>query len=154
MGNRSARGSIINNVIIRNGTGISGFASSKLNIANNVLMDSSFAGLDMRQSCSFSIRDNIFQGNEKGWIMFEEGGRGGNTSYRNTFWKNKVDAENFSKTANSVLSDPGFTSPANGDFSLKPGPALENKQGLINPEIFKTLWKRWQKRANKNVPFS
>jgi hypothetical protein len=85
--------------------------------------------------------------------MFDRGTSGGNTCYRNAFWKNKVDDENFEKTGNSINADPGFMDPDNGDYSLKPGPALENKQGLTNPQVFKTLWKVWKNRADKNVPF-
>ena len=86
--------------------------------------------------------------------MFDKGEKGGNTSYRNTFWKNKVDDENFSKTGNSINADPAFTDADNGDFSLKPGPAFENKQGLTNPQLFKDLWKIWENREDKNVPFT
>ena len=136
-----------------NGTGISGFARSKVRIENNVIADSSYAGIGMRSSCSLMIRDNIFKGNERGWIMSEEGGKGGNTCLRNTFWQNKSDAENFAKTGNSILADPGFVDAANGDFSLKAGPGKEKKQGLTEPEVFKKLWKRWEKREDKNEPF-
>ncbi len=144
LGNKSARGTISNNIIMGNGTGISGFGQSKVKIENNLILDSSYAGIGMRSSCSLLIRNNIFQGNERGWIMFEEEGRGGNTVYKNTFWKNKVDDENFKKTADSIIAEPVFVDAANGDFSLKPGPVQENEQGLSNPEILKTLWKRWK----------
>jgi len=61
---------------------------------------------------------------------------------------------NFRKTGNSILANPNFADAENGDFSLKPGPALEHKQGLTNAAIFKTLWKRWQNREDKNEPFA
>lgn len=154
LGNKSARGSITNNIIMGSGTGIGGFAQSRVKIENNLILDSSYAGIGMRDSCSLMIRNNIFQGNERGWILFKKGSKGGNAVYRNTFWKNKVDAENFRKTANSITAEPRFADPDNGDFSLKSGPALEHKQGLTNPQLFKTLWKIWQNRANKNEPFS
>jgi hypothetical protein len=128
LGNKSARGTIANNVIIGNGTGISGFARSNVKVENNIIADSSYAGIGFRDSCSLSIRDNIFRGNER----------------------NKIETENLDKTADSVIADPGFIDADNGDFSLKPGPALQQKQGLTNPEIFKTLWKIWQKRDDKN----
>jgi len=154
LGNRSASGSITNNIIIGNGTGIGGFARSKVKVENNVIADSSYAGIGMRDSCSLSIRGNIFRGNERGWILFKEGGRNGNTVYKNTFWRNKVDVENMDKTADSISADPGFVDAENGDFSLRPGPALQHKQGLTNPEICKKLWKLWKERRNKNVPFT
>lgn len=145
LGNKSAKGTISNNIIMGNGTGISGFARSKVLIENNIIADSSYAGIGFRNSCSLRIRNNIFKGNQRGWSMFEEGDLNNNSCQRNTFWKNKVDAENFQKTGNSILADPGFIDAANGDFSLKPGSALEHKQGLTNPEILKRLWKQWQK---------
>ena len=152
LGNKSARGTIANNVIIGNGTGIGGFARSNVKVENNIIADSSYAGIGFRDSCSLSIRDNIFRGNERGWILFKEGSRNGNTVYKNTFWQNKVDAENMNKTADSIITDPGFIDAEKGDFSLKSGPALQQKQGLTNPEIFKKLWKIWKNREEKNVP--
>jgi beta-lactamase regulating signal transducer with metallopeptidase domain len=154
LGNKSARGIISNNVIIGNGTGISGFARTNVKVENNVIADSSYAGIGMRDSCSLSIRNNIFKGNERGWILFKEGSRNSNTVYKNTFWRNKVDAENMDKTADSIAVDPGFVDADNGDFSLKPGLALQQKQGLKNPEIFKKLWKVWKNRRDKNIPFT
>ena len=153
LGNKSAKGAITNNIIMGNGTGISGFARSKVKIENNLVLNNSFAGIDMRDSCSLLIRNNILHGNTRGLALFEEIGKNSNTIGKNTFWQNEVDAENFRKTANSIEADPGFADPENGDFSLRPGPALEHKQGLTNPEILKTLWKRWQKREDKNEPF-
>lgn len=154
LGNKSARGTIAKNVIIGNGTGISGFARTNVKVENNIIADSGYAGIGFRDSCSISIRDNIFQGNERGWILFKESGGNGNRVYKNTFWRNKVDAENMEKTADSVVADPAFTDAENGDFSLKSGPALQQKQGLTNPEIFKKLWKIWKNRQDKNMPFT
>jgi hypothetical protein len=154
LGNRSGSGTITNNLIINNAVGIGAFARARYEIKNNVIADSSYSGIGMYKSCYLTIRDNILLNNECGWIMFDKGEKGGNTSYRNTFWKNKVDDENFKKTGNSINADPGFTDPENGDFSLKPGPAKEHKQGLTNPEVFKSLWKVWKNRKDKNVPFT
>jgi parallel beta-helix repeat protein len=153
LGNKSARGIIANNVIIGNGTGISGFARSNVKVQNNVIADSRYAGIGMRDSCNLTIRNNIFQGNERGWILFKEGDRNSNTIDKNTFWRNKVETENLDKAAGSITADPGFIDAGNGDFSLKSGPALHQKQGLTNPGVFKMLWKRWQNRADKNQPF-
>jgi RNA polymerase sigma-70 factor (ECF subfamily) len=153
LGNKSARGVISNNVIMGNGTGISGFAKSRVIIENNIIADSSYAGIGFRDSCGLQIRNNIFTGNERGWIMFKEGSRNNNGCQRNTFWQNETDAENFRKTANSISANPNFVDSDNGDFSLQPGPALENKQGLTNPDIFRNLWKIWKNREDENEPF-
>jgi len=152
LGNKSARGTIANNVIIGNGTGISGFARSNVKVENNIIADSSYAGIGFRDSCGLSIRDNIIRGNERGLILFNEIGSNGNTVYKNTFWRNKVDTENLDKAADSIIADPDFVDAENGDFSLKSGPALQQKQGLTNPVIFKMLWKIWKNREEVNIP--
>jgi parallel beta-helix repeat protein len=154
LGNKSASGTISNNVIIGNGTGISGFAQTNVKVENNVIADSSYAGIGLRDSCSLTIRDNIFQGNGRAWILFKETGGNGNTVQKNTFWQNKTETENLDKATDSITADPGFIDAGNGDFSLKPGPALQQKQGLTNPGVFKMLWKMWQNRADKNQLFT
>lgn len=154
LGNKSANGSITNNIIIGSGTGVGGFARSKVKIENNVIADSSYAGIGMRDSCSLSIRDNILRGNERGLILFKQSGGNGNKVLKNTFWQNKVDTENMNKPADSMVADPGFVDAENGDFSLKQGPAMQQKQGLTKPEMFKKLWKIWMNRKDKNMPFT
>ena len=144
LGNKSAAGIIKNNVIMASGTGIGGFANSKVTIENNIITDSTYAGIGFKDSCSFQIRNNIFTNNERGWIMFKEGESNNNGCQMNTFWKNKTDVENFEKTANSILENPNFADAANGDFSLRPGTASDNKQGLTNPEILKKLWEKYK----------
>ena len=84
--------------------------------------------------------------NERGWIMFDRGQQGGNTSLQNTFWKNKVDAENFSKTGNSITEEPQFRDAENGDFSLTGGMAKEAKHGLKDAKRLWELWQKWQER--------
>lgn len=153
LGNRSASGTITNNVILGNGTGISGFARSNVKIENNIIADSSYAGVGMRSSCSLLIRNNILKGNQRALIMFAEGGSGGNKIERNLFWQNATDAENLDKPASSITADPLFVDPDQGDFSLRSGPALENQQGLTNPRVFRLLWDKWKNRADKNQPF-
>ena len=108
----------------------------------------------MRDSCSLVICDNIFRGNERGLIVFKEGSRGGNVVQKNTFWQNKVDTENLDEPADSISADPRFAHADNGDFSLGAGPALEQRQGLTEPQVFKWLWPRWKKRTDRNEPFS
>jgi len=41
--------------------------------------------------------------------------------------------------------DPKFVDANNGDFSLKAGPAREQKQGLSEPEVFTRIWEKWKK---------
>ncbi len=90
------------------------------------------------------VRNNVFQGNSRGMILFKESDKNSNRIFKNTFWQNNVDVENLDKTAGSISAEPFFIDPNNGDFSLKAGPVLEQKQGLTNPEIFKKLWEKWK----------
>jgi len=152
LGNKSASGTITNNIIMGNGTGISGFARSKVNIENNLCLENSFAGIDMRDSCSFLVQNNILNGNARGLALFKETGKNSNEIGENTFWQNKVDTENFNKTDDSIAADPGFADPNNSDFSLKSGPVKQQNQGLTDTQIFKTLWKIFENRDDKNVP--
>ncbi len=149
LGNKSAKGVITNNIIMGNGTGISGFARSKVKIKNNIILNNSFAGIDMRDSCSFLIQKNILQGNTRGLVLFKETGKNSNKIGKNAFWRNKTDTENLTKTADSITTEITFVDPNNGNFSLKPGPALQNKQGLTNPQILKKLWQKWQELGVK-----
>ncbi|MBN2270025.1 MAG: right-handed parallel beta-helix repeat-containing protein [Sedimentisphaerales bacterium] len=152
LGNKSAAGVIANNVIIGNATGISGFARSQVKIENNIIADSTYAAVGMRDSCSLTIRDNILAGNQRGCIVFEEGGKGANSLSRNLFWQNEADTENLDKPTDAIDADPCFADAKAGDFSLKPGPALQSKQGLADPKPFTALWQRWSNRTNKSEP--
>jgi beta-lactamase regulating signal transducer with metallopeptidase domain len=151
LGNKDATGAITNNVIMGNPEGICGFANSQVIIANNVFAGSTYAGVDMRNSCRLSIRDNIFQNNETGLKLFKEAGGDNNKVYKNTFWKNKTVVEGFEIIPVFIEADPQFTDANNGDFSLKSGPVQEQKQGLTNPEVFKNLWRKWQKIKSENT---
>ncbi|MHC4795443.1 MAG: right-handed parallel beta-helix repeat-containing protein [Planctomycetota bacterium] len=152
LGNKPASGVISNNVIIDNGTGISGFAWTQVEITNNIIAKSSFAGTDMRDSCRLTIKDNIFSNNQRGLALFKESGSNGNKVLKNTIWQNATDWENMEKPKVFINAEPPFTDPDNGDFSLKPGPMAEQKQGLTDPAIHKSLWKLYQMRSNRNVP--
>ncbi|MHC4418441.1 MAG: right-handed parallel beta-helix repeat-containing protein, partial [Planctomycetota bacterium] len=151
LGNKSARGIISNNVIMGNECGISGFAESNVTIKNNVITDSSYAGIQMANSSTLAIGRNIICNSERGLILSGEGDKNDNSVLKNTFWKNKIDAENFARPADSILAEPAFRDPGNGDFSLTGGKPLEQKQGLTNPE---SLWEIWQRHADKNGPLS
>lgn len=153
LGNKSSSGVIRNNLIVRNATGINGFASAKYLIENNVIADCSYAGIAMEKSCRFTIQKNILQGNEQGIAESAQGGAGENTCKDNTFWKNAKDAENYSLPADSILQDPQFASPSTGNYSLKDGASKTSHHGLSNPEVFEVLWKRWQNRTAENEPF-
>jgi len=157
LGNKSARGTITNNVIIGNKlVGVSGFAQSDVKIHNNLILNSGQVGIGAQPTCRLLVKDNIIMGNPRGIVVFLKEGhkRGKLFIRRNTFWDNDTDTENCEKASESISEEPAFHDPANGDFSLKPGLAKQHNQGLTNPEVFKALWKRWQNRADKSEPFS
>ncbi|MHC5076967.1 MAG: right-handed parallel beta-helix repeat-containing protein, partial [Planctomycetota bacterium] len=150
LGNKSGKGTISNNVIMKNGTGIDGFASSNFKIENNVISDNSYAGIGMRNTTSLSIRNNILTGNQRGLVLFEPDGTSKNKIDKNAYWKNEVDTENVTKAPDSLDTDPAFTDPENGDFSLKDGQVKEQKHGLTNPQILKQLWNKWKGIADSD----
>lgn len=153
LGNKSSGGVIRNNLIVRNATGINGFARATYTIENNVITDSSYAGIAMQESCRLTIRKNILQGNERGIALATGGEKGENICKDNTLWKNNNDSENFTLPNESIRQDPQFSSPATGDYSLKDGASKTGRHGLSNPEVFPALWKRWQNRTSENEPF-
>jgi len=170
LGNRSGKGSIANNLLIDNGTGISGFARASYTITNNVICSSGYAGIDMRDSCRLSMRKNILVGSGRknkededeggGMCLFREGGENYNLIGANTFWQNIADLRALEKVDNSwedttdlkaldqtedmIQADPLFTDPAKGDYSLKAGPAKDQGHGLTDPSVLKTLWAKWK----------
>ena len=143
LGNRSARGRISNNVIMGNATGISAFSQTNVHIGNNLIADSSYAGLSTRDSCQLMIMNNIFHGNTRGLNVIKEIGKQRFQVGTNTFWANDDDAENAGKFGTGIAEDPHFGDSKKGDFT----PGAENlqtkKQGLSDPDVFKALWRRW-----------
>ena len=143
LGNKNAHGVVTNNVIQDNATGISAFGGSDVLIKNNLIMGSSYAGLDTRDSCAIQIHGNLFLDNTKGIVVFKESGRNQFTLGRNSFWKNGMDAENIDLPSNSFLTDPLLESTEQGDFSPSSELISANKQGLSDPNVFGPLWKKW-----------
>ncbi|MHC5077324.1 MAG: right-handed parallel beta-helix repeat-containing protein [Planctomycetota bacterium] len=144
LGNKSGKGTISNNVIMKNGTGIDGFAGSNLKIENNVIGNNSYAGIGMRNTTTLSIRNNILMNNQRGLVLFEPDGTSKNKVDKNTYCNNENDTENVTKAPDSIDTDPAFANFENGDFSLKDGPVKQQKHGLTNPEILKQLWNQWK----------
>ncbi len=143
LGNKTGRGTITNNLIVGNGTGISGFGRADYAIANNVIVDNEYAGIDMRDSCRLSIRNNVLAKNQRGLALFKEGTEDYNVIAKNTYWANATDVENMDKPQGSVTADPQFPDPNHGDFSVR-GPVQEQGHGLTNPQVLKDLWKRYE----------
>jgi beta-lactamase regulating signal transducer with metallopeptidase domain/nitrous oxidase accessory protein NosD len=150
LGNRSGRGSILNNLILGNGTGISGFARATYVIANNVIVDNSYAGIDMRDSCQLNIYNNVLVRNQRGIMLQKEGTRNYNVVSGNTYWANATDVENMDKPQRSITGDPQFADPNHGDFTLR-GPARERGHGLTDPQVIEDLWKRYEQAQRQRT---
>ena len=148
LGNKSASGKISDNILMHNATGISGFAGSKVEIVNNLIIDSSYAAIDMRGSCKLTIENNIIQGNPRGIALYSDKGENENTVKGNTFWKNKQDTENI-ELKNIISSDPLFKNLQDGDFTLQDGPAKAAGHGPRNHQQLNKLWMRY-KNADTN----
>jgi len=144
LGNKNASGKVSNNVIVGNATGISAFAQTDVTIENNLMLDSSFAGLDSRDSCPITVRNNIFQNNAKGIVLFAKGGRNQVKLEKNSFWKNETDTEDIDRPEDSILVDPRFTAPDQGDFTPQADELKTNEQGLSDPIVFRELWQKWE----------
>ena len=143
LGNKSASGKVGNNVIMGNGTGISAFAQTDVAIENNLIVNSSYAGLGTRDSCPLTVRNNVFQENTKGIVVFAEAGRNQVTLGQNSFWKNETDTENVDRPQNSITVDPRFEAPERGNFTSQADELKTNKQGLSDPSVFGNLWQKW-----------
>jgi hypothetical protein len=142
LGNKSATGVIRNNVIQDNGTGISGFAESDVEVAHNVIVQSSYAALDARDTCRLRVYNNALLDNARGLVLFKEAGANKNQVLTNLSWGNKVELENFDPSPPLIRVNPAWKDAANGDFSPTNPEALTG-HGLQEPARFKPLWAKW-----------
>ena len=142
LGNKAARGEIRNNAIVGNGTGISGFGGSEVEISNNYIADSDFAGIDMRDQCRLKIDRNVIVNNARGIVLFKEAGENKNTILINALGGNKTETEGFEKAFDIERVD-ASKSPSDGRF------VLENARGfgLSEPEPIEELWQKYRAAA-------
>jgi len=150
LGNKTGRGMITNNLIVGNGTGISAFGRADYAIANNVIVNNDYAGIDMRDSCRLAIRNNVLAKNQRGIALHKEGTEDFNVLAENAYWGNATDVENMDKPQGSIAADPQFADPNHGDFSVR-GPAQEQSHGLTNPEIIMQLWRRYERLQSERL---
>jgi len=151
LGNKDGQGTITNTLMIRNSEGVAAFYQAQFQIHNNVILDSTSAGIGMWDTCRLHIADNIFQGNAKALVVYAKGGKDNTVIGANAFWRNTADTENCRRTDDSVLADPLFQDPDSGDYSLQPGPALDRQQGLTDPTAIRKLLDRW-KTESRTAP--
>ncbi len=147
LGNKSAHGEISNNAIIGNGTGISCFSSTEVEIENNLILDNAHTGMDTRGSCRIEVRDNIIAGNAKTGFAVYEGEHNKFKIGKNTFWNNGSPSTDFDLPSSTVEEDPGFTDPEHGNYTVGNSSVRKAKHGLTDPDIIERLWKQ-HKEAN------
>jgi parallel beta-helix repeat protein len=145
IGNKSAVGTLSNNLIIDNGVGIDVFANSKLTIANNLILRSSYAGLSLIDTASLTVENNVIANNERGLIGFSaEKGRDPSINLRgeNLIYGNTVQAEKIKLPSKTIESDPQFADADSGLFATTASDA--KGMGLSDPTDMQALWKKWQ----------
>jgi parallel beta-helix repeat protein len=154
LGNRAAHGLLHNNVILGNATGISVFGGSDNIIRNNLLLDNTFAGLDARSLCPITVEANILQGNNQGFVVWEESAAPSTIRLGgNTFWRNASnDVLRIDMPAGSMRADAGFTDAAAGDFSRVgvSGPGADH--GLVRPQALQPVWEKWTAVSRRVEP--
>jgi hypothetical protein len=136
LGNKSARGTIRDNVIQDNGSGISGFAETEVKVHNNFIAGSDFAAVDMRDSCRLDVDRNLLANNTRGIVLFRESGNDRNTVGRNASAGNKAETEGF-ETAPELQDVEGGIAP--GEFATDKASGF----GVSDPAVLKPLWERW-----------
>ena len=147
LGNKAASGRISNNVISANGTGVSAFGGSSVTIENNLFLDCSFCGLDARDSCPITVRDNLFQGNTSGLIQFAESGRSQIALGPNCFWMNGTNSKDINLPQIALSVDPRLAEPEKGKFAVMAKQVASANIGLSDSEVFVGLWQKWEKLA-------
>ncbi|VGO15940.1 Poly(beta-D-mannuronate) C5 epimerase [Pontiella desulfatans] len=144
LGNKTTHGEITNTAIVENGCGISTFASSDIEIENNVILGNGFSGIDTRYYGQITVKNNIIANNEKtGFAVFEEG----STKFKvgkNTFHGNGQPSTDYDLPSSTIMEDPKFADAKNGDFSAGNKTVKSEGHGLVNPDVISTLWKKYE----------
>jgi len=164
LGDTPSFGSITNNVIMGNNSGITSYNNdSVVNIANNVITGCRSCGVYMYSKSDLTVKDNIFQGNNRALALRSTlEGQNTNTVLLNTLWENEINFimwdgadtfGNYGPEPEVFWEAPGFVDPENGYFAVSNPVLIDNEQGLTDPEVFTVLWMRWQNRADVNEPF-
>ncbi len=143
LGSKPAHGSIINNVIIGNSTGISAFSYTDTKIENNLILNSGYSGIDTRNTCKISVKNNIFSGNSRGFSVQDPQGGNKFKVVRNTFWKNEQTSGDYKLPSTTIEENPQFKDPTTGNFAIENSKVKSAGHGLSNPEPIASLWKQY-----------
>lgn len=150
IGNKSATGTLSNNLIVDNATGINVFANSKLDIANNVIVNCNYAGLAIADTSTLNVKNNIIASNERGVIGFSaEKGETPSISLRgeNIVYSNTTQSEGIKQPSEMAGLDPQFEDPDAGLFTVSASEA--KNMGLANPTDMQLLWNKWKKATGR-----
>lgn len=150
LGNKSAHGSIVNNAIIGNGSGISIFGRTDVDIKNNVLLANRYAGIDTRATAGFTAKNNIFYANKSGLTLYDGGSLNAQIR-KNTFWNNTTHSTDVLLPRSTFKKEPQFRSLQMGDFGLHNRTLQTAKQGLNNPQPIQRLWQTYAKLDGNNT---
>lgn len=144
LGNKTTHGELTNNAIVENGSGISAFASSDVEIENNVILKNGFSGIDTRTYGQIQVKNNIIADNAKtGFAVFEEGSHKFKVG-KNTFHGNGEPSIDYKLPSSTITEAPNFVNTVNGNFSVGNKTVKSAGHGLTNPEIISNLWKKYE----------
>jgi hypothetical protein len=144
LGNKSGSGSITNNLIIGNASGIDGMSACRFKVANNVILKSTYAAIAARPYSMLFVKNNVISSNPRGIVVHQEEGKSDPVKSefgRNVFWKNQTDFENCD-SPDAIIQETDFVEPGNGNFKLA-DPAFEG-MGLSDPKVIFDLWQRYK----------
>ncbi len=146
LGNKSGSGTITNNLLIGNASGIDGISACKFKVENNVILKSTYAAIAARPYSMLAVSNNVISSNPRGIIIHQEEGKSDpirSKFGKNVFWKNQADLENCD-SPDAVIVEPEFVEPGNGNFKLT-APDLEG-MGLSDPKVIFDLWQDYKAR--------
>lgn len=144
LGNKSCSGSITNNLLIGNASGIDGMSACKFKVANNVILKSTYAAIAVRPYSMLDIQNNVISDGPRGVIVHQEEGKSDPVRSqigKNLLWKNQTDFENCD-SPDTIKQEPDFIEPGNGNFKLA-DTAFEGI-GLSDPKVIFDLWQKYK----------
>ena len=144
LGNKPAAGTIKNNAIKENGSGISAFGDSEVKIHNNLIQGNDFSGVDMRDTCRLDIEKNLLVNNGRAVALFKEAGTNSNSIGANASAGNKTEAQGFDAPPAELRKVQGQV-PTGGEFAMTEAKGF----GLSDPNVIKPVWERWTQRREK-----
>lgn len=145
VGNKSCQGTIENNLLIGNGTGIDAISASRFGITNNVILKSEYAGISAIPQAQLAISGNVLANNARGIMLHVQEGQPDAIQSEitaNVFWNNTSDTENV-QSPDAIRKEPDFVDAANGNFTLTDSEFA--RMGLKDSKALFLLWQKYKK---------